>query len=778
MRRHVRVFESRKPVGGAQPNAVNNYGYVSMTSTVSVVYLAGDVLTVSTNGLGKIAPVLGGQLLPLGSNYVLTATPASGFVFTNWTGSLIATNPVLKFAMATNLSLTANFVDKTKPTIAVANLKAGQWISNAVFTVNGTASDNWQVTNVWLSFNGGVWTNAVLASNGTNWSASLNLVEGTNRLSVYAVDKAGNLSATNSVAFRYVVSGVLRVQITGLGTLSPNYSNALLAINQVYSMTATPRTGFIFTNWMGGTTLPLAVLTNATTVRFSMTSNLTLQANLLDVGKPTCAITSPTANQRWSNAVFTVRGTAKDNLQVSNVWCLTNGVWGRATITSSRTNWSLDVALAPGTNVVKAAVVDGAGNWSPTQSVSFVRVVSDRLAVQATGPCTMSPNYSNAVLEINKSYTTTVTPGKGFVLSNWVGTVSNNLVLVANTNKVTFTMRSNLVLQANIIPNPFILVKGTYNGLFTHGVRAQESSGFFTLTLTTNGSYSGSLKCGADTYPFTGQFDVGGVARQVVSRPKTNAWVVGISLNFAAQQLSGWVSNGVSGGWVAELGADRAVFNAQTNPATQYAGKYTLSIPGATNWDGTVWLGDGYLTLSVDTGGNVTYSGSLADGTSVGPASASLSRYGYFPLYVPLYSGKGSVFSSLGFDQNQPATGLEGWLSWIKLPQGGAYYPAGLTNEVTAEGARYTPPTNTTSRVIQMTNGVVMFEGGNLNLSLTNKLSLSLTVSNGVFTGGLTEPGLTRSNLFRGVLLQDESSGYGYFLETNRSGRVLFWPVP
>jgi hypothetical protein len=303
------------------------------------------------------------------------------------------------------------------------------------------------------------------------------------------------------------------------------------------------------------------------------------------------------------------------------------------------------------------------------------------------------------------------------------------------------------------------------------------------------------LKRGADTYPFTGQFDVGGVARQVVSRPKTNAWVVGMGLNFAAQQLSGWVSNGVSGGWVAELGADRAVFDARANPATQYAGKYTLNIPGATNWDGTVWLGDGYLTLSVDTGGNVTYSGSLADGTSVGPASVSLSRYGYISLYVPLYSGQGSVWSSLGFDQNQPATGLGGWLSWIKLPQAGACYPAGLTNEVTAEGARYTPPTNTTSRVIPMTNGVVVFEGGNLSVplintvmltasnkvidvSLTNKLSLSLTVSNGVFTGSLREPGLTRSNLFKGVLLQDENSGYGYFLETNRSGRVLFWPVP
>jgi hypothetical protein len=53
-----------------------------------------------------------------------------------------------------------------------------------------------------------------------------------------------------------------------------------------------------------------------------------------------------------------------------------------------------------------------------------------------------------------------------------------------------------------------------------------------------------------------------------------------------------------------------------------------------------------------------------------------------------------------------------------------------------------------------------------------------MTVSNGLLSGGVREPGRTRSNLFKGVLLQDENSGYGYFLESNRSGRALFLPTP
>jgi hypothetical protein len=75
----------------------------------------------------------------------------------------------------------------------------------------------------------------------------------------------------------------LQVQTQGLGTLSPNASNAVLNIGQSYSMTATPAAGFVFNNWTGGTSLPLGVLTNGATVQFTMASNLTLSANFVDV---------------------------------------------------------------------------------------------------------------------------------------------------------------------------------------------------------------------------------------------------------------------------------------------------------------------------------------------------------------------------------------------------------------------------------------------------------------------------------------------------------------
>jgi hypothetical protein len=523
-----------------------------------------------------------------------------------------------------------------------------------------------------------------------------------------------------------------------------------------------------------------------------MQSNLTLTVVFVDTNRPTVAITNLAARQWISNAVFEVKGTARDNTGVSNVWYQLNSEgWSLAGSANGFTNWTADLTLSKRTNLLSACAVDAAGNRSLTSSVTFFYVRSDRLALMTAANGRVSPNYSNAWLEIGQNYALTATAGNGSVFSNWVGTVMNNVVVVSNTPRLTFTMQSNLVLLADFVPNPFILTKGTYNGLFAETNRAQGSSGFFTLTLTTNGAYSGSLKPGTNSYAVSGQFDVAGTAHQTIPRLGTNAWDLAVELNFAEQQLTGTVSNKVSGGWVAALLADRAVFDAGTNPATRYAGKYTLVIPGA-DGDASTPEGHGYAAITVDAGGKATLTGSLADSTNFSQ-TVPVSKDGELPVYASLYGGKGSVWSWLTFDTNQPATGLGGWLTWIKLPQPTArFYPAGFTNEVTAVGSRYTPPPTATNRVILMTNGVAVFEGGNLvgpvtnlialtvsntiiNLS-SNKLSLSLTLPNGLFSGLVQIPGTTRSNAFRGALLQSDAAGYGYFLGTNQSGRVYFGP--
>jgi hypothetical protein len=62
---------------------------------------------------------------------------------------------------------------------------------------------------------------------------------------------------------------------------------------------------------------------------------------------------------------------------------------------------------------------------------------------------------------------------------------------------------------------------------------------------------------------------------------------------------------------------------------------------------------------SVNGAGQVTFSGSLADG-GVLSQSVSVSRDGRWPLYASLYTGKGSVWGWLAFDANQPTAGVGG----------------------------------------------------------------------------------------------------------------------
>ena len=64
------------------------------------------------------------------------------------------------------------------------------------------------------------------------------LTPGSNIFQAYAVDTSGNVSATNSVTFKYVVSAPLTVLINGNGTVTPNDNGALLQIGASYSLMA------------------------------------------------------------------------------------------------------------------------------------------------------------------------------------------------------------------------------------------------------------------------------------------------------------------------------------------------------------------------------------------------------------------------------------------------------------------------------------------------------------------------------------------------------------
>jgi hypothetical protein len=107
--------------------------------------------------------------------------------------------------MVTNLALTANFADVTKPTLSLVAPAANSRVSNMVFAVSGTAGDNVAVEMVYYSLNGSGWTVAATGNHWTNWTANVMLKPGTNTIWVCAVDTSGNISPTNSSTVNWAV---------------------------------------------------------------------------------------------------------------------------------------------------------------------------------------------------------------------------------------------------------------------------------------------------------------------------------------------------------------------------------------------------------------------------------------------------------------------------------------------------------------------------------------------------------------------------------------------
>jgi len=383
------------------------------------------------------------------------AYQASGAIIANLpaTNGIVSFKPVTGWTVPTNYTATilngltniyaATYQDAVKPVLTLGTPKTGQIVSNAVFTVTGTATDNWQVTNVFYSLNNGGWSNAVIA--GTNWSAQVTLAAGTNTIQAYATDPAGDASVVVSNKVDYVVTASLTVLTNqpGWGVINPNDNGASLIIGTAYTLTATAATGFQFVNWTNN----FGMVSNTPALTFKMQANLALTANFADTQKPLLTITAPTAGQRATNPVCTVTGVASDNAAVAGVSLqLNSGNWFSATGTNS---WSASVNLAPGTNSIKAFATDTSGNVSATNSVVFDFVVTNQLGVQFNGLGTLTPNDSNVWLEVGRNYSLTAAPATCFVFTNW--TVSTNWLGGTVTNKpvVQFMMASNLTLTAN-----------------------------------------------------------------------------------------------------------------------------------------------------------------------------------------------------------------------------------------------------------------------------------------------------------------------------------------
>ena len=184
---------------------------------------------------------------------------------------------------------------------------------------------------------------------------------------------------------------------------------------------------------------------------------------------------------RTNSPFVRLGGTANDDRGVLSVdWQINDG----PRVTAEGTNrWSATVTLVAGPNTVRVRSVDQAGNESLPATRFFTYVVNSPLTVRTNGQGSVSPNWGGRLLEIGKVYSLRAIPGVGQIFSRWDGAPWQGALL-------NFQMKSNLVLTASFIPNPFPSVAGVYSGLSLNpsGV-TPESSGIFTLQVGTLGAF-------------------------------------------------------------------------------------------------------------------------------------------------------------------------------------------------------------------------------------------------------------------------------------------------
>lgn len=413
----------------------------------------------------------------------------------------------------------------------------------------------------------------------------------------------------------------------------------------------------------------------------------------------------------------------------------------------------------------------------PMQSViaAYGDAVTQPLAVSGAG--TISPDgVISSYKEPGATYTVTAVPSPGFFFTGWTGTIQTN------TANLTFVMQTNLVVRANFAPLPFAATNGTYTGLFfVSNAVTHQSSGFITVDTTAKGRYSGKLQIGGGTYAIHGVLTPVGTATEVVQRRSQSPLTVQLSL-----QGSDWMFGTLgTAGWVANINANRAVHKSTKSPAA-LAGQYTLLVAG-TNGDSTLPQGNGYGTAVISKDGMIRLAGWLADGTQISQAVA-ISQEGQWPLYVPLYGGEGSILGWISFSQSGE---LEGSITWTRPLTITNRYPSSFAWATGVNGGRYYAPEAGSNVLAAAISSIALsLDGGGLpanitnaftltsrnqvkNPSLTNELTLSFAPSSGLFSGSQIIPGTQKAVTFKGVVVQGQTNGAGYFLGTAQSGQVL-----
>jgi hypothetical protein len=214
--------------------AIDTSSNLSPTKARSFTYAVVMPLLLTTNGSGTLKlNSNSGTLLELNQPYTITATPANGYIFANWTdnaGNILTNTAKYSFTMTAGLQLEANFVTNRFPSLAgtYAGLfadtdsfsPAGAGFFSAALTGKGGLTAQLQLAGSTYRFSGpllpsGAYSNSVAGPGGKPLTLQLQL------------DLGGSQGLTGTVsnsAWSAGLTAYLAVSKTGLPQAGKKYT--------------------------------------------------------------------------------------------------------------------------------------------------------------------------------------------------------------------------------------------------------------------------------------------------------------------------------------------------------------------------------------------------------------------------------------------------------------------------------------------------------------------------------------------------------------------------
>ncbi len=357
----------------------------------------------------------GGGTFAQGSVVTVNATPASGYIFLNWTetdnGPVISNSPSYQYTMAGNRNLIANFqavpagnfavVLSSSPPAGGTTIGGGTFAAGSSVTVSARPNAGFTFVD---------WTeNGVRVSTSSNIQFTL------------------NANRTFVANFRAIPASQFAVLLTSSpasgGTTD---GEGAFAAGSSVTITAAPNTGYTFTNW---TDLASGVVLSASpSYTFALNANRALVANF--------------ALNTYTLTVSGTNGTVAKNPDQARY---NHGSTVVLTATPAPgyifSSWSGD---ATGTTNPLTVTMDG----NKTIVANFTQIPVNMFTLNVTavnGSVLKVPNQ--ATYSSGSTVVLTATPAAGYTFSSWSGDATGSI------NPLTVTMNANKNITANFVPN-------------------------------------------------------------------------------------------------------------------------------------------------------------------------------------------------------------------------------------------------------------------------------------------------------------------------------------